>query len=108
MQHGTVGLEDLEEAAHVSAFEFLGQLDGQLHRGDGTLRGAWTYRDLDGKSEVLHSDTVDDDAAMVGLALGVEQGGCGVLRVLHEGETYADSRRGAKVNCPVGRAGCGG
>ena len=103
-----MGLEDLEKAAHVSAFEFLGQLDGQLHRGDGALRGAGADGDLDGKTEVLHPDAVNDDAAVVGLALGVEQGGCGVLRVLHEGETYADSRRGAKVNCPVGRAGCGG
>ena len=85
LEHRPVRLQHLDEAAHVRAFEMVRQVDGELHGGDGALRFAGAEADADGEAQVFHADAVDGDAAVVGFALRVAQGGGAVVRALHGG-----------------------
>ena len=70
-----MGIEHLDETAHVGAFEFLGQVHEHADGGDGVLHRARLVAHLDGEAQTAHADLVNAQFAVVALALLVMQGG---------------------------------
>jgi hypothetical protein len=64
-----VGIEDLDKAAHVGAFEFVRQIDEHADGGDGILERALLVADLDGKPEAADADFIDAQLAVIAFAL---------------------------------------
>lgn len=60
-----VGVEDLDKAAHVSAFVVLGEVHGHGDGSDGVLGLSLAVRDGEGEFEAADADAVDRDAAVV-------------------------------------------
>lgn len=83
VEHRAVGLQHFEEAAHVGAFELVGQVHGELHGGNGALGFALADGDAQGKTEIFDADAVDVNLAVVRLALRVEKSGGLIVRGLH-------------------------
>lgn len=98
MKDRAVRLEHFQKAAHVRAFEVMGQIDGELNRGDCALRVAGCGRYLDGEAEIFHADAVDVDAPVVRLALRVAQrgGSGGVVGLFHGGGSLIAQGPGGK------------
>ena len=71
MEDGPVGVQRLHEAAHVRPLEVMGEIDRQLDRGDGGLLGVALVPHADRVAQILHSDAVDRDLAIIGKVLGV-------------------------------------
>ena len=64
-------LQNLEEAAHVGAFELVGQVHGERDGGHGILGGAGAVTNDDGIAETLDTDLVDAEVAEVRGGLSV-------------------------------------
>src|SRR5581483_7260100 len=76
MNNAAVFVEGFDEAAHVGAAKFVGEIDEQADGGDGALGFAGLVQDGDGKAESADADFVDAELAVVALALFVvEEGG---------------------------------
>ena len=71
VEFGTEFVEDLDEAAHVGAFEVVGEVDGEGNGGDGVLRFARFVANLHGVAEGADPDAIDGDLAVVGFVLGI-------------------------------------
>ena len=71
MKDGAMGVERLDEAAHVGSLEMVGKVDRQLHRGDRRLLAVVLVADTDRVAEVLDPDAVDRDPPVIGKILRV-------------------------------------
>lgn len=91
VDHAAVGIEHFDEAAHVGAFEVMGQIDKHADGGDGVLDDFFFVADLDGEPQAANADFVDAQFAMVTLALFVVHdfdGGTGtIFRLAQTGVT---------------------
>ena len=74
MDESAVYLQDFDKAAHVSAFELVGEVDGEGNGGDGILGGVSTVADDDGVAESFDADLIDPEVAGIGGGLGVWEG----------------------------------
>src|SRR5437867_4342160 len=72
-----MGVENLDKTAHVSALEFLGQIDKHPNRGYRVLHSARLVADLDGEMEAAHAYLIDPQFAVVAFTLLVVQFGLG-------------------------------
>ena len=70
---GAMGVEHLDEAAHVRALEFLRQVHAHRDGGDGVLMDVRLVADLDGEAQPAHADLVDAQLTVVAPALRVVQ-----------------------------------
>ena len=64
-----VGVEHFDEAAHVGAFVFLGQIHGHGEGRDRALLGLFLVPDPDRVLEILHPDTINVEVPGIRLAL---------------------------------------
>ncbi len=71
MDETAVFLEDFDEATHVSAFELVGEVDGEGDGGDGILGSVSTVADDDGVAESFDADLIDPEISGIGRGLGV-------------------------------------
>jgi len=69
-----VFLENFDKAAHVSAFELVGEVDSEGDGGDGILGGVSTVADDDGVAESFDADLIDPEISGIGRGLGVWEG----------------------------------
>ena len=67
-------LENFDKAAHVSAFELVGQVDSKSDGGDGILGGVSAVANDDGVAESFDADLIDPEVAGIGGSLGVWEG----------------------------------
>ena len=74
MNQAAVFLQNLDEAAHVRAFELMGKIDGEGDGGDGVLGRMGPVTNHDGIAEAFDADFVDSQVAEVGRGLGILQG----------------------------------
>lgn len=74
MDESAVFLENFDKAAHVSAFELVGEVDSKSDGGDGILGGVSTVADDDGVAESFDADLIDPEVAGIGGGLGVWEG----------------------------------
>ena len=76
MEDGAVGIERLDETAHVGSLEVVRQVDRKLDRGDCGLLGlVIPVADADRVAQILHPDAVDGNTAVVGQTLGIAERG---------------------------------
>src|SRR5215469_8887653 len=68
-----MGIEHLNEPAHMCAFKLFGQVDKHPDGGHGALDCPGFITNLDGKTEASHADFVDAQLAIIRLALLVVQ-----------------------------------
>ncbi len=71
VDHAAVGVEHLDEAAHVGAFELVGQVDKHADGRDCVLHDFFFVADLNRETQATNADFVDAQFAMVALALFV-------------------------------------
>ena len=88
MNDGAMGVEHLDEPAHVGALEFLGQIHEHADGGDGVLHTARLVLNLNGKTQAAHAHLVDAQLAMVRFTLLV-------LQLQPEGFGFPRRRRAA-------------
>ena len=74
MDESAVFLENLDKATHVSAFELVGEVDGEGDGGDGILGSVSTVADDDGVAESFDADLIDPEISGIGRGLGVWEG----------------------------------
>ena len=102
-----MGMEHLDEPAHVGAFEFLGQIDIHADGGNGVLQRAGLVANLDGETQTPHSDLVNAQFAVVPFALLVVQFSA-LLSVALRGADrrvgFVVSEHGCNVTSPAGFA----
>ena len=67
-------LQNFDKAAHVSAFELVGEVDGKSDGGNGILGGVSSVADNDGVAESFDADLIDPEVAGIGGGLGVWEG----------------------------------
>ena len=68
-----VGVEDLHKAAHVGAFELLGQVHEHANGGHGVLHLVRPVANLDGKAQSAHADFIDRQFPEIPVALHIMQ-----------------------------------
>ena len=73
VDHVAVRVEHLEEAAHVGAFEFLGQIHEHADGRNRVLHRARLVPHLDREAQTPHADLVDAQFPVIALALLVVQ-----------------------------------
>ena len=73
MDNIAVGVEHLDEPAHVRALEFFRQIDKHADGGHGVLHRSRLVPDLDWKPEASHADFINAQLAVIALALFVVQ-----------------------------------
>jgi len=99
MNEAAVFLENFEEAAHVGAFELVGEIDGEGDGGDGVLGRVGAVADEDGVAETFDADLIDPEISGIGRGLGVLKGlslGRGLFQrrfILSESEAQATDLR---------------
>ncbi len=64
-------IEDLDETAHVGAFEVMGEVDIHIDAGDRMLNTLGLIENSDGVPDVFHADFVDLNSSMVPLTLNI-------------------------------------
>ena len=64
-------VKDLDKAAHMSALELMGQIDGHIDRADRTLLLVGFVEDGDRIGDVLDPDLLDIYSPVIGLALDI-------------------------------------
>ena len=74
MDESAVFLENFDKATHVSAFELVGEVDGEGDGGDGILGSVSTVADDDGVAESFDADLIDPEVAGIGGGLSVWEG----------------------------------
>ena len=74
MNEAAVFLENFEEAAHVGAFELVGEIDGEGDGGDGVLGRVGPVAHEDGIAETLNADLIDPEISGIRRGLGVLEG----------------------------------
>ncbi len=74
MDETAVFLENFDKAAHVSAFELVGEVDGEGDGGDGILGGVSSVADDDGVAESFDADLIDPEISGIRRCLGVWEG----------------------------------
>jgi len=75
MQDGTMQIERLDKATHVSSLEVVGEIYCQLNRGDRSLLKVILVAHADRVSEILDPDAVDRNLPVIGKILGIGQMG---------------------------------
>lgn len=92
IEHGREGLdgdflacviEDFQESAHVGAFEFAGEINGEGEVADGVLPFVGSVENDDGEFDFAHADFVDGDIALIGSFLYIGEGGGVIAREFH-------------------------
>jgi hypothetical protein len=73
VEFGTEFVEDLDEAAHVGAFEVVGEIHSQLDSGHGALGGMVLVSNLQRISQGFDPHSVNGQLPVVAFALGVFQ-----------------------------------
>ena len=73
MDDVAMGIEDLDEPAHMSALEFLGQIHKHADGGHGILHLAGFVAHLDGEAESADADLVNREFTVVTVALHIVQ-----------------------------------
>jgi hypothetical protein len=66
-------IEDLNEATHVGAFEFLGEIDIHVDTGHRLLAAVRLIQNGDGIADVLDTHLVDTDVAVIPGVLDVSE-----------------------------------
>lgn len=74
VDEAAVFLENFEEAAHVGAFELVGEIDGEGDGGDGVLGGVSAIADEDGVAQAFDADLINAQVAGIGGRLGIVEG----------------------------------
>ena len=74
MDEAAVFQKDLEEAAHVGAFELVGEVDSESDCCDGILGGVGTVADEDGVAESFDADFIDPEIPRIGRGLSIVKG----------------------------------
>ena len=107
VHHAAMGMEHLDEPAHVGAFEFLGQIDIHADGGNGVLQRAGLVADLDGETQTPNSNLVNAQFAVVPLALLVVQFSAVLSIALRSADRrvgFVVSKHGCKVTIRAGFA----
>ncbi len=71
VEFGTLGVNCLDEAAHVSALEGGGEVDGEGDDGHGVLLRARFVAESHRKTEIFDSNAIDWYLAVIRFVLGV-------------------------------------
>ena len=74
MDESAVFLENFDKATHVSAFELVGEVDGEGDGGDGILGSVSAVADDDGVAESFDAYLIDPEISGIGGGLSIVQG----------------------------------
>jgi hypothetical protein len=79
MDDRSVGAQHLNEPAHVSSFEVVRQINGELDGGHGALHGMIFVANLQRIAEGFHSHAVNGQSSFVSFTLSVFQHGFSIF-----------------------------